>query len=136
MRGCADEGSIHSYSESKQQCCCRHQVLGIDLPLKSAPDQDENAGVCGICYSYYSSSTASTTTTNANNVAEAASGPLLEAPDVNCDNTPCGRPYHRSCLVEWLRGLTDTRQSFNILFGQCVYCTAPLSVKMEESKGH
>lgn len=89
------------------------QVLEIALPSGSAAEQEENAGTCGICYSYYT---------------DAGGG--REAPDVNCDNGPCGRPYHRSCLVEWLRGVSDTRQSFNILFGQCVYCSAPLSVKM------
>lgn len=51
-----------------------------------------------------------------------------EVPDVNCSNPHCGRPFHRSCLISWLRAVTDTRQSFNTLFGQCPYCTAPISV--------
>lgn len=25
-----------------------------------------------------------------------------DTPDINCDNTACGKPFHRRCLVEWL----------------------------------
>lgn len=25
-----------------------------------------------------------------------------DAPEINCDNPSCGKPFHRRCLVEWL----------------------------------
>ncbi len=28
--------------------------------------------------------------------------PLGDAPEINCDNPSCGKPFHRRCLVEWL----------------------------------
>ncbi|KTF80365.1 hypothetical protein cypCar_00039943 [Cyprinus carpio] len=30
----------------------------------------------------------------------------------------------------WLRGLPTSRQSFNIMFGECPYCSKPITVKM------
>ena len=51
-------------------------------------------------------------------------------PDETCDNPSCARPFHRACLHEWFRGLTDTRQSFGKLFGRCPYCETDLSVKI------
>ncbi|PAA53455.1 hypothetical protein BOX15_Mlig027751g1 [Macrostomum lignano] len=60
---------------------------------------------CGICYADCS-----------------ADGPDC----VTCER--CRRRYHRSCAVEWLRGLPDTRQGFNRLHGCCPYCRARLCV--------
>ena len=37
--------------------------------------------------------------------------------------------YHKSCLCEWLRALPSTRQSFNRLFGECPYCSKPITVE-------
>ncbi|XP_056327434.1 E3 ubiquitin-protein ligase FANCL-like, partial [Danio aesculapii] len=31
---------------------------------------------------------------------------------------------------QWLRGLPTSRQSFNIVFGECPYCSKPITVKM------
>lgn len=56
--------------------------------------------------------------------------PAGEAPDVSCDNPQCSKPFHRSCLVEWLNSDTATRQSFSTLFGTCPYCSAPITVKV------
>lgn len=71
--------------------------------------QDDMAMECGICYSY-----------------------RLEdrVPEVACDRAECGRPYHRVCLVEWLKALPDTKQSFETLFGVCPYCEQHISVSM------
>uniref|UniRef100_A0A671KRF4 FA complementation group L n=1 Tax=Sinocyclocheilus anshuiensis TaxID=1608454 RepID=A0A671KRF4_9TELE len=57
---------------------------------------------CGICYSY-----------------------RLESaiPDQVCNDPRCGQPFHQVCLYEWLRGLPTSRQSFNIVFGECPYCS-------------
>lgn len=50
---------------------------------------------------------------------------------MNCDNVACSKPFHRSCLVEWLNSDTSTRRSFNTIFGTCPYCADPLSVKVD-----
>ncbi len=89
------------------------RVLDIELPAppkKSALADSEVE--CGICYTYR----------------------LDDAvPDVACDRPECAKPYHRQCLVEWLRALPDTRQSFDTLMGACVYCEHPITVCTEES---
>uniref|UniRef100_A0AAY4E7L6 RING-type domain-containing protein n=1 Tax=Denticeps clupeoides TaxID=299321 RepID=A0AAY4E7L6_9TELE len=63
---------------------------------------------CGICYSF-----------------------RLESaiPDQVCNDPRCGQPFHQACLYEWLRGLPTSRQSFNTVFGECPYCSKPITVK-------
>ena len=63
---------------------------------------DEYAVECAICYNYRSEDDA--------------------VPECACDG--CGKPFHGSCLSEWLRGLPTTQQSFNRLFGE----SAPPSI--------
>ena len=86
---------------------------------------------CGICYAYRLS----------------VGGAL---PEIVCDNSHCGQPFHHPCLLEvytpsfspcsyvtsleahpmggsifllqWLRGLPTSRMSFNTIFGECPYC--------------
>lgn len=86
------------------------RVLEITLPLpvdKNAEDGEESMLECGICYAYR----------------------LEEStPDVTCDLAECSKPYHRSCLVEWLRALPGTRESFGMITGNCVYCEENISV--------
>jgi E3 ubiquitin-protein ligase FANCL len=91
-------------------------VLGLALPpppAKLAGGESQDLGLeCGICYAY-----------------------RLEdrVPEVACDRVECTRPYHRACLVEWLKALPDTRQSFETLFGACPYCEHHISVSAAES---
>uniref|UniRef100_A0A8Q3SIV1 FA complementation group L n=1 Tax=Homo sapiens TaxID=9606 RepID=A0A8Q3SIV1_HUMAN len=68
---------------------------------------------CGICYAYQLDGT---------------------IPDQVCDNSQCGQPFHQICLYEWLRGLLTSRQSFNIIFGECPYCSKPITLKMSGRK--
>ena len=87
------------------------RVLEIKLPRAKhgGEAEDELSMECGICYAY-------------------RLGDLV--PDTACDRAECAKPYHRECLVEWLRALPDTRQSFNTLFGKCVYCELPITVSV------
>lgn len=89
-------------------------VLAVSLPAPRATQADGAADEveCGICYAY-----------------------RLEGavPDVACDRPACAKPYHRACLVEWLRALPDTRQSFETLMGACVYCEHAITVSVNES---
>ena len=77
--------------------------------LKTELDEDMSLD-CAICYAYRS--------------------PSGDAPDLHCKHRLCGRPFHSTCLVEWLRSDSSTRQSYNTLFGLCPYCSEPITVKL------
>lgn len=76
-------------------------VLQIQFPKPQTSNKDEFTMDCGICYCYR----------------------LKEvAPDRVCENQKCSKPYHNECLLEWLRSLPMSNQSFNTIFGTCSYC--------------
>ncbi|GAB5569634.1 E3 ubiquitin-protein ligase FANCL [Prionailurus iriomotensis] len=77
-------------------------VLEIDFPARTNLEKSDFSMDCGICYSYQ------------------LDGAI---PDQVCDNPQCAQPFHQICLYEWLRGLLTSRQSFNIIFGECPYCS-------------
>lgn len=91
------------------------RILNLQLPplsdsANADPHLDEDIDVdCGICYTYRLDDS---------------------VPDVACDKPECGKAYHRECLVEWLRALPDTRESFGTLSGNCVYCEQPINVSV------
>uniref|UniRef100_A0A665T7W4 RING-type domain-containing protein n=1 Tax=Echeneis naucrates TaxID=173247 RepID=A0A665T7W4_ECHNA len=84
-------------------------VLEIEFPSPATHEKSAFSVECGICYSY-----------------------RLEAelPDQVCNNPCCGQPFHQTCLYEWLRALPSSRQSFSVVFGECPYCSKPITVKM------
>lgn len=88
------------------------RVLAMTLPRReeeAGSTQEDMTLECGICYAYR----------------------LEDAvPDVLCDLAECSKPYHRACLVEWLRALPDTRESFGTITGNCVYCEETISVSV------
>ncbi|XP_030603744.1 E3 ubiquitin-protein ligase FANCL isoform X1 [Archocentrus centrarchus] len=88
-------------------------VLEIEFPSPATHEKSSFNVECGICYSY-----------------------RLEAaiPDQVCNDPRCGQPFHQTCLYEWLRALHSSRQSFNIVFGECPYCSKPITVKMAAQK--
>ncbi|XP_061694033.1 E3 ubiquitin-protein ligase FANCL [Syngnathoides biaculeatus] len=88
-------------------------VLEIEFPSPATHEKSMFNVECGICYSY-----------------------RLEAaiPDQVCNDPRCGQPYHQVCLYEWLRVLPASRQSFNTVFGECPYCSKPITVKMAAQK--
>lgn len=97
------------------------EVLEMVPPSQQDTTTHEDMSVgCGICYAFRLSDG---DPTNDNFVKEGS------IPDRACDNGNCGRPFHTNCLVEWLRSITTTRQSFDVLFGNCPYCSHPIAVK-------
>ncbi|KAK9807004.1 hypothetical protein WJX72_010444 [[Myrmecia] bisecta] len=93
------------------------RVLDLRLPSQTEAALDDISANCCICYGYRL-------------LAHPDQDPTLgETPDINCENPQCGRPFHRACLVEWLQSNNETRRSFDTLFGQCLYCTNPITVK-------
>ncbi|NXU94458.1 FANCL ligase, partial [Xiphorhynchus elegans] len=83
-------------------------VLEIDFPSRALLEKSDFAKDCGICYAYRLGGS---------------------APDQVCDEPRCGQPFHHACLYEWLQGLPTSRQSFNVIFGECPYCN-----KVRQSK--
>ncbi|XP_060129128.1 E3 ubiquitin-protein ligase FANCL isoform X1 [Zootoca vivipara] len=89
------------------------EVLEIDFPSREALEKSDFSMDCGICYAYRLDGT---------------------IPDQVCDDPRCGQPFHQACLYEWLRGLPSSRQSFNVIFGECPYCNKPITLKTSMKK--
>ncbi|XP_010015279.1 PREDICTED: E3 ubiquitin-protein ligase FANCL, partial [Nestor notabilis] len=88
-------------------------LLEIDFPSRAVLEKSDFAKDCGICYAYRLNGT---------------------TPDQVCDDPRCGQPFHQACLYEWLQGLPSSRQSFNVIFGECPYCNKPLTLKSSMKK--
>lgn len=85
-------------------------MLEIKLPAPPSEDTaeaDDARVECGVCYAYRLGDS---------------------APDVACERLECAKPFHRTCLAAWLRGLPDTKQSFDVLIGSCPYCEHTIRV--------
>lgn len=96
-----DEG--HSLLENLQL------LLGVAFPSPTNTKKEEFSVECGICYAYRMEA---------------------EIPDEICNDTRCAQAFHKTCLIEWLRALPSSRQSFNTIFGNCPYCEKAMTVKM------
>ncbi|KAK2567486.1 E3 ubiquitin-protein ligase FANCL [Acropora cervicornis] len=88
-------------------------LLGQKFPSPSTTKKEDFSMECGICYAY-------------------CLNDLI--PDKVCEDSRCGQSFHSLCLYEWLRDLPSTRQSFNMVFGDCPYCSKPIIVKMVSGK--
>ncbi|GAB1295869.1 E3 ubiquitin-protein ligase FANCL [Apodemus speciosus] len=110
-------GNIHLWDPENSLLQNLKDVLEIDFPARTILEESENKldfGMdCGICY------------------ARHLNGAI---PDQVCNNPQCGQPFHQICLYEWLRGLSTSRQSFNVFFGDCPYCSKPITLKMSGRK--
>ncbi|KAI9595564.1 WD-repeat region-domain-containing protein [Syncephalis fuscata] len=97
------------------------QLLQITLPARSDTTDGQASGhECGICYAYWlesSDTTNHSTSTKTNR----------HIPDVTCRHPDCSRPFHRACLVEWLRADTNAHQTLGVVFGSCPYCAQSIS---------
>lgn len=97
---------------------------------------------CGICYTYRLPPPSAPTDEGVQEMSAHAARPTAaaapteaeldqgELPQEICKHDKCGRCFHRSCLLDWFRGLSDTKESYGVVFGKCPYCTSPLSVSM------
>lgn len=72
---------------------------------------------CAICYSY------SLPTDDASDEGK--------FPNIFCENSKCGKPFHMYCLKEWLLSDPSSRHSFSTLFGKCPFCSGPIQAKLE-----
>ncbi|XP_010245636.1 PREDICTED: E3 ubiquitin-protein ligase FANCL isoform X2 [Nelumbo nucifera] len=92
----------------------------LEMPLPGPQDvqKDDKQVECGICYAQY---------LPVDDELGARSG---SGPDYACENIKCCKAFHSVCLADWLRSITTTRQSFDVLFGNCPYCSEPVAVKV------
>lgn len=82
------------------------RLFALTLPTQLSTDDSRIEITCGICMQSY--------------VGE-------KAPDKHCGNAHCHRVYHNACLAAWLKQSGKARASFRTLFGECPYCSAPVT---------
>ena len=103
------------------------RILGQPFPSPSTSSKSDFSVECGVCYSYRIIPGAVGEDVGVDTQSVAAA--LL--PDIPCES--CGQQFHAQCIGEWLQALPSSRRSFNVIFGNCPYCTAPISVNLLES---
>lgn len=82
-------------------------LVGSPLPSRAdAAGREDLSADCGICFCYRLKD---------------------KAPDRACEEPRCAKPFHSQCLLEWLRAIPGARQSFNVIFGACPFCSTPLT---------
>uniref|UniRef100_T1J608 SRCR domain-containing protein n=1 Tax=Strigamia maritima TaxID=126957 RepID=T1J608_STRMM len=77
-------------------------VLEITFPSRELTKKEDFVVACAICYSYHLDDI---------------------TPDKICDDNRCRQSFHSICLYEWLKVLPSSRLSFNVIFGDCPYCS-------------
>jgi E3 ubiquitin-protein ligase FANCL len=87
-------------------------LVGADASKPNASQKDEVVQECGICYVFR---------------LVAPETKTAELPDELCAN--CARPFHRSCIIGWLRALPSTKRSFKLMVGECPYCGENITVR-------
>ncbi|XP_053102559.1 E3 ubiquitin-protein ligase FANCL isoform X1 [Hemicordylus capensis] len=105
--------NIHLWDPETSLLSNLKEVLEIDFPSRETLEKSDFSMDCGICYAYRLDGV---------------------TPDQVCDDSRCGQPFHQACLYEWLRGLPSSRQSFNVIFGECPYCNKQITLKMSTKK--
>ncbi|XP_041353339.1 E3 ubiquitin-protein ligase FANCL-like isoform X2 [Gigantopelta aegis] len=100
--------NLHLWDVESSLLSNLEKLLDRSFPSPSNSKKEEFSMECGICYAYRLE---------------------REIPDKVCDDSRCGQPFHRSCLYEWLRVLPSSRQSFNMIFGECPFCGKSITVK-------
>ncbi|KAK7104787.1 E3 ubiquitin-protein ligase FANCL-like [Littorina saxatilis] len=101
--------NIHLWDNSSSLVSNLETLLEVSFPSPTNSKKEDFSLECGICYSYRLGD---------------------EIPDKVCDDTHCGQPFHHSCLYEWMRSLPSCQQSFNTIFGECPFCTKPITIKL------
>ncbi|KAG5624958.1 hypothetical protein H5410_010176 [Solanum commersonii] len=97
-------------------------LLDIQLHGPSSIQKTDPQTECGICYAQYLP------------IDDELGDKSGSGTDCTCENNSCSRAFHSVCLGDWLRSITTTRQSFDVLFGNCPYCSDPIAVKTNTRK--
>lgn len=97
-------------------------VLETQLTRRPDIEMNDEQIECGICYARFLP------------FDEELGDKSGSRTDYTCDNNTCSKAFHSVCLWDWLRSITTTRQSFDVLFGNCPYCSDPIAVKVSTKK--
>ena len=97
-------------------------------------DAEEYSVECAVCYMYDLDGCvpeiACDSCAKPSTLVRQACNPVYAQPATFCTRCDgCSKPFHKACLCEWLSALPSTRQSFNRLFGECPYCSRPVTVE-------
>ncbi|KAJ9670394.1 hypothetical protein PVL29_026747 [Vitis rotundifolia] len=108
----------------KDKSLIENLASALETSLPGPPDghKNEQQVECGICYAQFLP------------IDEELGAKSGSGTDYTCENTSCSRAFHSVCLRDWLRSITTTRQSFNVLFGNCPYCSDPVAVKISDTR--
>uniref|UniRef100_A0A2P2J262 E3 ubiquitin-protein ligase FANCL isoform X1 n=1 Tax=Rhizophora mucronata TaxID=61149 RepID=A0A2P2J262_RHIMU len=109
----------------RDETCAENLVLILETQLPRPSDvlnYNDQQVECGICYAHCLP------------IDDELGHRSGAGTDYTCDNLNCRRPFHSVCLVDWLHSITTTRQSFNVLFGNCPYCSEPVAIKTISAK--
>ncbi|KAL8472833.1 hypothetical protein ACS0TY_029887 [Phlomoides rotata] len=93
-------------------------IFGTQLSQPPHAQKNEEQVECGICYAQHLPT---------DDELGDKSG---TSTDYACENGNCKQVFHSVCLSDWLLSITTTRQSFDVLFGNCPYCSDPIAVKI------
>ncbi|KAH9712460.1 e3 ubiquitin-protein ligase fancl [Citrus sinensis] len=121
-------------------------LLETQLPRPPEHENNYQQVECGICYAQFLP------------IDEELGAKSGGGTDYTCDNSSCSKAFHSVCLGDWLRSITTTRQtcavhmvhtaqrntdlfaicycdkswelSYDVLFGNCPYCSEPVAVKI------
>jgi len=122
---------MHSWDPSKLPRINLEYILGAHFPSPQTSKKEDFKVECGICYSFHLPVQAEPDVeTSLNRQPPDPAGILT--PDCICNNPKCARGYHPICLFEWLQSLPSSRVLFDTVFGQCPYCSEPISVKSQK----
>ncbi|XP_076949929.1 uncharacterized protein LOC143622752 [Bidens hawaiensis] len=114
--------NCNKWSKDKLYAENLSNLLELQLPGPPGVEKNDQQIDCGICYSQFLP-------------VDDELGPKSGGrTDYTCENTTCSKAFHSICLGDWLRSITTTRQSFDVLFGNCPYCSQPVAVKISTRK--
>ncbi|KAI0220189.1 E3 ubiquitin-protein ligase FANCL [Lamellibrachia satsuma] len=100
--------NLHQWSRSTSLLHNLQHVLDINFPSPANTKKEDLSVECGICYAYRLAGC---------------------VPELTCDDPRCRQTFHRDCLYEWLRSVPTSRLSFNMVFGECPYCSKAITMK-------
>lgn len=86
-------------------------LLRIEMPSRLTSKLEDIQVDCAICYSYKL----------ADNI-----------PEVSCAEKRCKQVFHAVCLYEWLKSCSTSRQTYNIIFGECPQCAQAITCKVPQ----